>query len=50
LEKLIKLGNAVQKVNITFVMSTPGRFTDALKKEKVTWPVKEDDMFPLIDK
>ena len=50
LEKLIKIGNAVQTVNITFIMSTPGRFTDALKKEKVTWPVKTDDMFPLLDK
>jgi len=24
-------------------MSTPGRYVDALKKEKVKWPVKYDD-------
>lgn len=34
---------------MTFIMSTPSRFTDALKKEKVTWPVKTDDIFPYLD-
>ena len=48
LETLIRVGNEIQKVNMTFIMSTPGRFTDALKKEKVNWPVKEDDIFPYI--
>lgn len=35
---------------MTFVMSTPSRFTDALKKENVKWPVKQDDIFPYLDK
>ena len=39
LEKLIKVGNAIQEVNMTFIMSTPSRFTDALKKENAIWPV-----------
>lgn len=29
-------------------MSTPSRFTDALKAEKVTWPVRTDDLFPYV--
>jgi alpha-mannosidase len=27
-------------------MSTPSRFTDALKAENVTWPVRTNDLFP----
>lgn len=49
LEKLIRVGNAIQEVNLTFVMSTPSRFTDAIKAEKVKWPVKEDDIFPYME-
>jgi len=49
LEKLIRIGNDIQEVNMTFVMSTPSRFTDALKSEKVKWPVKEDDIFPYME-
>lgn len=33
LDKIIRICNQVQDVNMTFVMSTPSRFTDALKKE-----------------
>ncbi len=33
LEKIIEICNKVQEVNMNFVMSTPSRFTDALKKE-----------------
>ena len=43
LEKLIEIGNRYNKQNITFVMSTPGRYVDALKKENVTWPIKYGD-------
>ena len=43
LEKIIKYGNLYNKHNITFVMSTPGRYVDALKKENVTWPIKYGD-------
>jgi len=47
-EIMIKHANRLQEVNMTFIMSTPSRFTDALKKEKVTWPVKTDDLFPYL--
>jgi hypothetical protein len=43
LEKMIEIGNKYNKQNITFVMSTPGRYVDALKKENVTWPIKYGD-------
>ena len=44
--KVIEVCNKVQEVNMSFIMSTPSRFTDALKKEEVTWPVFEHDLFP----
>ena len=34
---------------MTMKFSTPGKFTDSLKKENVKWPVKEDDIFPYIE-
>ena len=48
LQKIITICNQVQDVNIEFIMSTPSRFTDALKAENVTWPVREDDLFPYV--
>jgi alpha-mannosidase len=30
---------------MTFVVSTPGRYVDALKKENVTWPIKYGDFW-----
>ena len=44
--KVIEMCNKVQEVNMSFIMSTPSRFTDALKKEEVTWPVFERDLIP----
>lgn len=44
LEKMIKYGNLYNKHNITFVMSTPSRYVDALMAENVTWPVLYDDL------
>jgi hypothetical protein len=32
-----------------FKYSTPGTYTDALKKHNVAWPTKYDDMFPYSD-
>jgi hypothetical protein len=32
--------------NIEFIYSTPGNFVDALRKEDVTWPTYDKDMFP----
>lgn len=44
MEKLIKHGNEYgQNYNVSFVMSTPGRYVDALKKENVKWPIKYGD-------
>ena len=48
LNKIINICNQVQKVNIKFIMSTPSRFTDALKAEQVKWPVFEGDLFPYV--
>jgi alpha-mannosidase len=42
---MVEICNKVQEVNITFIMSTPSRFTDALKKENIAWPVVEGDPF-----
>jgi len=33
---------------MTFIYSTPSRFTDAVKAEKVNWPVRTDDLFPYL--
>lgn len=49
-EKLIDICNKYNKVNITCVMSTPGRYIDALKKENVTWPVKYGDFMSYLAK
>jgi hypothetical protein len=48
LEKIVKDCNPLQNVNMSFVMSTPSRFTDALHKEEIKWPVFEGDLFPYI--
>jgi len=31
------------------VMSTPGKYVDALKAENVTWPVQYHDLLPYSD-
>lgn len=31
---------------MTLVMSTPSMYTNALKKEKITWPVSYADQMP----
>lgn len=38
--------NSKNNYNITIKMSTPSDYIDALKKEKVHWPVKYEDGFP----
>ena len=35
--------------DITLLYSTPSEYINALKEEKVTWPVRYDDMFPYAD-
>jgi len=39
-EKMINIGNRFQKVNMNFIMSTPTRYVQALKRENTAWPVK----------
>lgn len=51
LESAIKAANKYgEGMNMTFVMSTPGRYVDALKKENVTWPVQYDDFMNYYEK
>jgi alpha-mannosidase len=40
----MKLGNRNKNHNMEFIMSTPTKYVDALKKENVKWPVKYDDL------
>ena len=35
--------------DITLLYSTPSEYVNALKAEKVSWPVRYDDMFPYAD-
>lgn len=35
---------------MTFHYSTPSQFIDAVNKEKVVWPVFEDDFYPYYEK
>jgi len=49
LEKIMNYVNLNNKVNITLRMSTPSEYVDALKKEKISWPVKYDDGMPYSD-
>jgi len=47
---MIEIGNKYNKHNITFVMSTPGRYVDALKKENPVWPIKYGDFLNFAEK
>lgn len=46
IERLIEYVNEKNNYNIILKMSTPSDYIDALKKEKVHWPVKYEDGFP----
>jgi hypothetical protein len=48
------LANTIEYFNatyddITLLYSTPSEYVNALKAEKVEWPVRKDDMFPYAD-
>ena len=45
-ERLIEYFNSKNNYNITLKMSTPSDYVDALRKEKIKWPVKYEDAFP----
>ncbi len=51
IERLIKYCNKHQSTNMQFKLSTPGKYLDALNKEKnVVWPVVKDiDFFPYVE-
>ena len=49
LENLIEYINKHNTANIELKISTPSIFIDALKKEKIKWPVRYDDSFPYAD-
>lgn len=45
LEQIIDMVNKKSsELNMTLIMSTPGAYVDALKAEKVKWPVRYDDL------
>ena len=46
LESLIDHCNKYQRVNMTFEYSTPMRYYNALKLEKIDWPVMDHDFLP----
>ena len=48
LEKYIKYFNEKYD-DITLIESTPSEYVNALKAEKISWPVRYDDMFPYAD-
>ena len=49
MEALIEYINEHNTVNMKLVQSTPAAYVDALKAEKITWPVQYNDMFPYSD-
>lgn len=48
-DKFLELVNKLQQRNMTFQYSTPSAFVDAVNKEKVTWPVYDNDFFPYFE-
>jgi lysosomal alpha-mannosidase len=49
MEKVINYVNKHNKFNMKVMMSTPGRYVDALKATNTVWPVYYNDMFPYSD-
>jgi len=49
LDRQIKYFNSYNKKNIIFKYSTTSEYLDAIKKEKIQWDVKYDDMMPYGD-
>lgn len=46
IERMMEYVNSKNNYNITLKMSTPSDYIEALKKEKIKWPVKYEDGFP----
>jgi hypothetical protein len=49
MEKLINYVNSHNKVNMKLLMSTPGKYIDAVKQVDPVWPAFYNDMFPYAD-
>ena len=49
MEKVIDYINTHNKVNTKLLMSTPGRWVDAMKESNVAFPTYYNDMFPYSD-
>lgn len=49
LDKMIKYINEKYGDQYEFRYSTPSEYIDAISKENITWPTKEDDLFPYSD-
>jgi len=49
MEKVINYINSNNKVNMKLLMSTPGKYVDALKQSNATFKVYYNDMFPYSD-
>lgn len=46
LDAMINYMNEYHGDKYQFVYSTPSKYIDAIKKQKIAWPTKYDDMFP----
>lgn len=49
LNKLIDYANMHNTVNMKFQMSTPSDYVNAVRKEKVSWPVRYEDAMVYAD-
>ena len=49
MDKIIEFTNKFNTKNITFMYSTPSAYIDAIRNDKVSYPVKYDDGFPYND-
>ena len=48
-DKLLKYINSKPEFGVKILYSTPNDYIDAIQKEKVSYPTKEDDFFPYAD-
>jgi hypothetical protein len=46
MDKIIQFTNRLNRKNITFMYSTPSNYAQELKKDQITWPVKNDAALP----
>ena len=49
IDKLIKYINSREEFGVKIIYSTPDEYIAAIQKEKVSYPIKNDDFFPYAD-